>query len=159
MAVLAGLTSPQNIIGKTDYDLCWQENADLLRANDWAVMQSRKETTLEETMTSSEGMVTNCVVSKKPIYDNNNNVIGISGIAIDITKHKQYEKDLFLAKEKAEKETKNILLNLDQIVASMPGSVFWKNCEGVYLGLNDELARMIGLPKDEILGKTDYQLK
>lgn len=159
MAFLAGLTSPKDITGKTDYDLPWKENADLLRANDKAVMQSRKENALEEVMKSADGKVSSYVVSKKPIYDDQNNVIGISGIAIDMTERKQYEENLFLAKEKAEKETKNTLLNLDQIVASMPGSVFWKNCEGVYLGLNDELARMVGLPKDEILGKTDYQLK
>ena len=37
----------------------------------------------------------------------------------------------------------------------MPGSVFWKDKNGVYQGCNDALAKLFRVPKEEVPGKTD----
>ena len=48
---------------------------------------------------------------------------------------------------------------LDYIVAFMPGHVYWKDLEGIYLGCNDRQARSLGLVSSaEIIGKTDFEL-
>ncbi len=45
---------------------------------------------------------------------------------------------------------------LEDIIACMPGSVYWKDTNGVYRGGNDELARLAGFKsRKEIRGKTD----
>lgn len=50
-------------------------------------------------------------------------------------------------------------LALEQIIANMPGHVYWKDRDGVYLGYNDTYARRIGFEKgSDIVGKTDYEL-
>jgi PAS domain S-box-containing protein len=48
---------------------------------------------------------------------------------------------------------------IQNIFSSLPGSIYWKDKDGVYLGANDEAARMAGF-KDakELIGKTDYDL-
>jgi len=46
-----------------------------------------------------------------------------------------------------------------QIVDAVPHPVFWKDCQSVYLGCNEEFARAVGLGSAaEIVGKTDFDL-
>lgn len=59
-------------------------------------------------------------------------------------------------KEKAEKQAREALCNLEQIIACMPGSVFWKDKNGLYQGCNDAVLKLLDLPRSEVLGKTDY---
>jgi PAS domain S-box-containing protein len=46
------------------------------------------------------------------------------------------------------------VIRLRQIVENMPGNLYWKNLNGVYLGCNDNLKNILG----DISGKTLYQL-
>ena len=47
----------------------------------------------------------------------------------------------------------------ENILACMPGLVYWLNNENVYLGCNDTLAQTIGLTsKKEIIGKTNDEM-
>jgi PAS domain S-box-containing protein len=56
-----------------------------------------------------------------------------------------------------EMETQRDLFN--SVLSNVPASIFWKDINSVYLGVNDRFARDTGLqdPK-EIVGKTDYDL-
>jgi len=57
-----------------------------------------------------------------------------------------------------EKKTQ-IDLPLEQIISNMPGHVYWKNKEGVYLGCNNRQAQTIGFRfGHEVIGKTDMDL-
>ncbi len=47
---------------------------------------------------------------------------------------------------------------LDNIIASMPGWVYWKNKQGQFLGCNEALAESLGVAKEEIIGRDDYFL-
>ena len=48
---------------------------------------------------------------------------------------------------------------LSQIFNAIPQAVFWKDCNGVYLGCNAVFARAAGLSSpDEVVGKTDGEL-
>ena len=51
------------------------------------------------------------------------------------------------------------VLALKNIIASMPGHVYWKNHDGVYLGCNDRQAVSLGMVSGEdVVGKTDFDL-
>ncbi len=48
---------------------------------------------------------------------------------------------------------------LDTIIDSVPGDIYWKNTEGVYLGCNNAMVEKANLSsKDDIIGKTDQEL-
>ncbi|MFT5387321.1 MAG: PAS domain S-box-containing protein [Lysobacterales bacterium] len=54
-------------------------------------------------------------------------------------------------------EEQKIVLN--QIIATIPHKVFWKDHNSVYLGCNKNFAKVAGLNDvEEIVGKTDYDL-
>ncbi|MBL1177557.1 EAL domain-containing protein [Pantanalinema sp. GBBB05] len=44
------------------------------------------------------------------------------------------------------------------LLDSLPISIFWKDRQSTYLGCNQHFARMVGVPVEEIRGKTDYDL-
>lgn len=58
--------------------------------------------------------------------------------------------------------SKNINLNhkyYEDIVAILPGHVYWKDKNGVFLGCNLEQARDAGFKtQEEMLGKTDFDM-
>src|SRR4051812_19290949 len=50
-------------------------------------------------------------------------------------------------------------VDLESLIALMPGHVYWKNDEGVYLGCNNLQSDSLGLiSRHDIIGKTDYDL-
>ena len=49
---------------------------------------------------------------------------------------------------------------LKNITRSLPNYIFWKNEKSVYLGCNENFARLVGLSRPEdIVGKTDHRFK
>ncbi len=47
---------------------------------------------------------------------------------------------------------------INSLLDSIPDIVFFKDTEGIYLGCNQPFAFFVGKSKDEIIGKTDYDL-
>lgn len=94
------------IIGKTDYDLFNQEMADRFRENDLEVMESGKEFAKEEVLTLPSGQQITQLLTKRPLWDEKGNIVGIVGNTIDITYLKKIENALKDAKEKAEATNK-----------------------------------------------------
>lgn len=47
---------------------------------------------------------------------------------------------------------------VSSLIDCVPDLVFWKDPAGVYLGCNTEFARHLGRPRQEILGRTDYDI-
>jgi PAS domain S-box-containing protein len=111
-------------------------------------------------------------------------VTGVVGISIEISERKKMEEALKKAKEQAEVVNTEALTYLDQlhktivgcsapsyhtieeyehsirdhyekIIACMPGNVYWMDTNSIYLGCNDNGARLIGLAsRYDIVGKT-----
>jgi two-component system, OmpR family, aerobic respiration control sensor histidine kinase ArcB len=48
--------------------------------------------------------------------------------------------------------------SLQTIVEKMPGNVWWKNRELCYLGCNDRVLSVLGLSRNQFIGKTDHEL-
>ena len=64
-----------------------------------------------------------------------------------------------LVTSKANSNKNQMSIVLENIIANMPGHVYWKNKNGVYQGCNDSQANSLGLKYgNEIIGKTDFEL-
>lgn len=97
----ARLPSRLDIVGKTNYDMPWKEQAEELNKINNQVMQTGIAHTHEEYAVMNDG--TSVYLSNKtPIRDKDNTVIGLLGISIDITARKKMEVALRHAKEQAE---------------------------------------------------------
>lgn len=96
-----GLKSMAEIIGKTDWDL-WPDEAEKLRENDQRVIQTGETLFLEEKVTMANHEDRYFTVIKTPLLDEDENIIGILGNSLDITELKNTQKELQIAKDKAE---------------------------------------------------------
>ncbi|MBY0544338.1 MAG: response regulator [Gammaproteobacteria bacterium] len=83
----AGLKSPEDIIGRTDYDLPWtKEESDKYRADDKAVMLSgQARINTEEVQTLADGTKTVLLTSKVPLHADDGTIVGVIGMYQDIT--------------------------------------------------------------------------
>jgi PAS domain S-box-containing protein len=91
----AGLDSPEEIIGKDDFQLAWSEQAELYREDDREVMLSGKaKLNYEEIQEHHDGSQHWLKTSKIPLKDERGNVYGVLGTYEDITHNKQLENQL-----------------------------------------------------------------
>lgn len=111
-AKAAQLDSPDDIIGKTDYDLLPnREIAEEFRAQDREIMRldiPQLHVIAPKVQTYDGGTVW-LDISKIPIHDAQDNVIGILGVVEDITQRRQAEEALRVEQEKSEKLLLNVL--------------------------------------------------
>ena len=83
-----------DIIGKTDYDFVDKELADFFRENDKKAMAAYKPTINEEELTfADDGHKEIVETIKTPMHDAKGRLIGVLGIARDITDRKQAEQE------------------------------------------------------------------
>ncbi len=86
----AGLEDPDQIRGKTDFDLPWKDQADLYRHDDAEVMATgRGRVNYEEPQTMPDGRRAILQTSKVPLRDDDGSVIGVLGTYEDVTEHKR----------------------------------------------------------------------
>ncbi|MEI7628472.1 MAG: ATP-binding protein [Bacteroidota bacterium] len=89
------------VIGFTDYNLTSKDQADYFTSLDTKVISERKPIEVEQIIEGPNGPV-NLLLVKFPLFDQNNNVFGVSGIATDISERTQYQKELISARQSAE---------------------------------------------------------
>lgn len=86
----AGEPSPEAIIGKTDFQLCWRQQGALYQADDQQVMTSGiPKLSFEELQTTPDGRNIWLRTSKVPLRNPNDEIIGVLGMYEDITEQKQ----------------------------------------------------------------------
>lgn len=174
---LAGLASPKDIQGKTDLILPWREQRKLIQNNEKIILESGQTNETEETLLTADGSVISFRIIRSPIKNHANEIIGIIGNLINIsdntTVHNKYtdlEKINFYAKLSneltgstdvkmtADDYGRYITDYLEKIIACMPGNVYWLDKNSVFLGCNDNVAKMLGLQsRSEIIGLTHSQ--
>lgn len=85
----AGHASPDELIGKTDFDMGWKDQAELYRADDMATMASgQPKLDYEEPQTTPDGKTIWLRTSKVPLRDADQQVIGLLGLYQDVTERK-----------------------------------------------------------------------
>lgn len=100
-----------DIIGKTDYDFVDKELADSFHASDQAAIAAGEPHTNEEWLTFADsGQHMLAWITKTPMYDGQGNLLGVLGIARDITFRHQAE-ELML---RTQAETERLLMESNQ---------------------------------------------
>ena len=119
----ANVGSPENIVGKTDYDFPWtREEADFFRECDRLTMDSGEPLLhIIEPQQRADGQQTWLDTNKIPLRNTEGEVVGILGTYEDITVRKQAEETLKSLNEKLEKrvaertdELKKLVVELQQ---------------------------------------------
>ncbi|BCA94851.1 hypothetical protein TUM19329_12120 [Legionella antarctica] len=147
-----GFSSPDQIIGKTDYDLLPQNIANQIRKNDMEVIFKQGPCIFEEQIEDINGLNQIYLTQKIPIFNKQGELSGIAGISINITARKHAEEKVRLEKEKVE-------LTLASIIENLPGHVYWKNKDSIYQGCNLAQAKSAGFSDpNEMIGKTDFEM-
>ena len=94
-AQMAGVETPDDLVGRTDYDIWRKEEADFSRSVDARVMaQNQAEYRLIQATSQRDGAVIWLKTNKIPLHDEAGCVIGTLGTAEDITEQKQAESAL-----------------------------------------------------------------
>ncbi|MEI6694763.1 MAG: PAS domain S-box protein [Bacteroidota bacterium] len=82
-----------------------------------------------------------------PIFNEHHKITHFVAIKEDITERKYID---------AERIRQSGLIT--SLLDSIPDIIFFKDIQGVYLGCNPPFVEFVGKPKNEIIGKTDYDL-
>ncbi|MFA5092954.1 MAG: PAS domain S-box protein [Candidatus Omnitrophota bacterium] len=80
-----------DLLGKTDLDIWPKDLAQAYIKDDQEVIKSKKRKCVQERLLDKEGKISWIETVKTPIFDDENNIIGTTGIARDITKRKLLE--------------------------------------------------------------------
>ncbi|MDF1561598.1 MAG: ATP-binding protein [Deltaproteobacteria bacterium] len=98
----AGKLHPEEVVGVDDFSLGWRDQAELYRADDFAVMRGQVEKLgYEEPQTTPDGRTIWLRTSKRPLRGSEGEVIGVLGTYEDITLQKRLAEES-LHKEKLE---------------------------------------------------------
>jgi two-component system cell cycle sensor histidine kinase/response regulator CckA len=97
--------APEEIIGRTDYDLFPPELADKYQADDRRIIELREPETIEETNVV-EGRARIVEVVKAPVLSEEGTVLGVLGLFTDITARKEAEEALRLNEEQLRQSQK-----------------------------------------------------
>lgn len=133
------------IVGKTDYELVSQEAAEKIRTQDQLAIPKGTTITFEEWVSDARGQQVLFETSKPPMHDEHGHLIGVLGVARDITARIQSEQ----------------VLSQQQQTLRMLASVFDAAREGItitdpagfILDVNPAFTRITGYAREEVLGK------
>lgn len=141
---LVGITEPSSIwkdlIGKTDYEMFPRELADTYFHLEKQIFTGEiavaKETQPFVDKNGNQGWVDN---RKYPVHDNEGNIIGLFGVAKDITEQKKTEDNLLTHRE--------IITNMEEGVSLVRVS------DQTMVFTNPTFEKMFGYPPGELLGQ------
>ncbi len=183
-----GATTPDEIVGKTDFDFHPQELAAQYYADEQAIIQSGQELTdHEEPAVDPSGDQRWFSSTKVPLRDRQGKIIGLVGMNRDITQHKQAEDKLRKAYDELERRVEertaelskaNAILKeqiaerrqaeealaqerdlLHTLMDNMPDFIFFKDAQSRFIRTNRAHAQIMGLTDpQEVVGKTDFDL-
>lgn len=105
----AGYGSARDIVGKTDFDMPWRDQAEGYREHDRRVMESGlPELLIEEAQTTPGGTTITLLTSKVPLRSASGEVTGVLGTYMDISDRKRTEEAL-------ERERSRVAAALEQV--------------------------------------------
>ena len=102
----------------------------------------------ESVWTRTDGETVILKENARAVHDAAGNLMYFEGIVEDVTEHRR-----------AEVEIKRQAGLITSLLDSIPDYVFFKDMHGVYLGCNPPFAELIGRPREEIVGKTNYDFR
>ena len=83
------------IVGQTDFDIMDRDKAEFVRGNDKAaIREGRSRTDEEQLVFASDGYEGLFETTKTPMFDAGENLVGVLGVARDITESRRMEREL-----------------------------------------------------------------
>lgn len=146
-ANIAGLKSPQEIVGKSDFDLsCNKAEVEWFQECDRRVMDNNTpEYGILETFMNGEGKLTWLETNKIPLHDLEGNIIGILGTFEDVTERQE-------AEEKLKQSLRKSSDFQDALTRSAIVSIMDKT--GVITYINDRFCEISQYSPAELIGNT-----
>ncbi len=90
----AGRVSPNDMLGRDDYEMSWKDQAEMYRRDDRAVIESGvARYAFEEPQTTPDGRTIWLRTSKAPLRNADDRIIGVLGVYEDITAEKRQEEE------------------------------------------------------------------
>ncbi len=136
----------EQIIGKTVFDIFPEGKAQEISAKDIEVIVSKKQIAYEQ-YTIEDDKKYWVETFKAPVFDENDNIIGIAGLEKDIT-HRKQTREAILQRE----------AQLKAILDNIPYYAWLKDRDGKYLAINRGFAEVCGLSVEQIIGKTVFDI-
>ncbi len=126
----AGLASPDEIVGKSDFELSWADLAELYRADDSQVMETdTAKIAFEEPHVDVEGVTKWVRTSKIPLHTGQGDVFAVLGLFEDITARKQQEAELRI---------------FEMMVTHAPNAMGYAWPDGTIVSVNDAYRALTG---------------
>jgi PAS domain S-box-containing protein len=143
-AQMVGVENPEEIVGKTDYDLVpHQEEAEFYRAYDAVVMQNNQaEYHAIGTKQQADGSQIWLETNKVPLLDTEGKVVGMLGTMEDITERMQEQEAL-------EKSAERFRF----LAESIPQQVWIANTDGSLEYINQRTLNYFGCIPEQVLGE------
>jgi PAS domain S-box-containing protein len=139
--------APEDLPGKTDFDLFPVELAQNYRRDDLYVFETGDSLTIEEPFLDN-GVFVTLSNRKVAIRDEHGSVIGLIALGIDISQRKKAEQ--YLQQREA---------YLRAILDTFPYLVWMKDTEGKFLAVNQTFAKSASqLSPDAVIGLTDLDI-
>jgi PAS domain S-box-containing protein len=145
----------QTITGKTDHDLFPAELALKYRADDVKVLASREPLQVREEQMLEGGRILLVQITKVPVKNDRDEIVGLIGLGFDITERKRVEEEL-----------RTSAANLRESEARFR-SAFYSSpirtsiarvSDGKFIEVNDSFLEGLGLPRAEVIGKSSTEL-
>jgi PAS domain S-box-containing protein len=157
------------IVGRTDYDFASKDLADFFRDHDRAAMAAGKPSMNEEWLNFGDGSHQGLYETvKTPMHDRDGHLIGILGVARDITERRRVEEAL----RASETELARHRQHLESLVAERTGAlaqanarleqtqfamdrvgigIHWVDADGRFVYVNQVAAGLLGYRVEEML--------
>ncbi len=136
------------IVGKTDFDFVEKDDADRFHRNDAEAIASKHPTINEENVTfADDGHQALLETTKTPIHGAHGELLGVLGVARDITRHKQTE----MALQESERR-------LHTILDSVEAYIYIKDRNYRYQYANRRLRDFYNKTMNDIVGLDDTEL-
>ncbi|MBK7462327.1 MAG: PAS domain S-box protein [Betaproteobacteria bacterium] len=133
----------EKIVGKTDFDFIDQKTAEFFRKNDRAAIEVDGVRSNEEWLTfASDGHSERALTVKAPVRDETGQLIGVLGIARDVTQVHELQERFTVA-----------------FNASPAGISLTTVDDGVYLDINLRYAEMLGWSREAVIGRSSTDIK
>ena len=143
--------TPEEMIGKTDFDFVPRELAERYLADDKQVMELRQRKRIEEPFVDAAGNHTWVETIKSAFLNDQGEVAGTTGVARDITERKQMDQTLRMSEEQYRTlfETMREGFALCEIILDADG----KPCDFRYLEVNPAFEKILSITRGQAIGK------
>jgi PAS domain S-box-containing protein len=91
---LTGFIDSKEVIGKTDFDFAWKDQAERIQENDRFVMQNNQMVSFEERAKLADDTMHIFLTQKSPLRGKSEKIMGVLGVSLDITELKNTQRKL-----------------------------------------------------------------